>query len=233
MKPSEFYKMRRPEYFSDSKIIDEAVLPREVLAYELSKISTNQKQDEFETLCRRLAEKYITPNLVPQVGPTGGGDGKTDSETYPVSPSISDRWFVPENGWNKDEKWAFAISAKEAWKGKAKGDIKKIVETKRDYTRVYFMTNQLVSSKKKKDAQDEFGKEFDIVIVILDGEWILEHIYNNNITDVAVDSLNLSNAYKSKEKQLGANDSFRLEELEKLEQNISNPDRYFEYDFQL
>lgn len=233
MKPSEFYKMRRPEYFSDSKIIDEAVLPREVLAYELSKISTNQKQDEFETLCRRLAEKFITPNLVPQVGPTGGGDGKTDSETYPVSPLISDRWFVPENGWNKDEKWGFAISAKEAWKGKAKGDIKKIVETKRDYTRVYFMTNQLVSSKKKKDAQDEFGKEFDIEVVILDGEWILEHIYNNNITDVAVDSLNLSNAYKSKEKQLGANDSFRLEELEKLEQNISNPDRYFEYDFQL
>ncbi len=63
--------------------------------------------------------------MIPQVGPTGGGDGKTDSETYPVSPSISDRWFVPENGWNKNEKWAFAISAKEAWKGKAKGDIKK------------------------------------------------------------------------------------------------------------
>lgn len=225
--------MRRPEYFSDSKIINEAVLPREVLAYELSKISTNQKQDEFETLCRRLAEKFITPNLVPQVGPTGGGDGKTDSETYPVSPSISDRWFVPENGWDKDEKWAFAISAKEAWKGKAKGDIKKIVETKRDYTRVYFMTNQLVSSKKKKDAQDEFGKKFDIEVVILDGEWILEHIYNNNITDIAVDSLNLSNAYKSKEIKLGVNDSFRLEELEKLEQNISNPNRYFEYDFQL
>lgn len=225
--------MRRPEYFSDSKIIDEAVLPREVLAYELSKISTNQKQDEFETLCRRLAEKFITPNLVPQVGPTGGGDGKTDSETYPVSPLISDRWFVPENGWNKDEKWGFAISAKKAWKGKAKGDIKKIVETKRDYTRVYFMTNQLVSSKKKKDAQDEFGKKFDIEVVIIDGEWILEHIYNNDITDVAVDSLNLSNTYKSKEKQLGANDSFRLEELEKLEQNITNPDRYFEYDFQL
>ncbi len=225
--------MRRPEYFSDSKIIDEALLPREVLAYELSKISTNQKQDEFETLCRRLAEKYITPNLVPQVGPTGGGDGKTDSETYPVSPSISDRWFIPENGWNKNEKWAFAISAKEAWKGKAKGDIKKIVETKRDYTRVYFMTNQLVSSKKKKDAQDEFGKEFDIEIIILDGEWILEHIYNNNITDVAVDSLNLSNVYRSKEKQLGTNDFHRLKELEKLEQNISNPNRYFEYDFQL
>ncbi len=233
MKPSEFYKIRRPEYFSDSEIISETILPREVLAYELSKISTNQKQDEFETLCRRLAEKFISPNLIPQVGPTGGGDGKTDSETYPVSQSISDRWFVPENGWDKDEKWAFAISAKEAWKGKAKGDIKKIVETKRTYTRVYFMSNQLISSKKKKDAQDDFGREFDIEVFILDGEWIIEHIYNNNIIDVAVDSLNLSSAYKNKEKRLGSNDSFRLKELEKLEQDIVSPDRYFEFDFQL
>ncbi len=233
MKPSEFYKIRRPEYFSDSEIINETVLPREVLAFELSKISTNQKQDEFETLCRRLAEKFITPNLIPQVGPTGGGDGKTDSETYPVSISISDRWFIPENGWEKDEKWAFAISSKEAWKAKAKSDIKKIVDTKRDYTRVYFMTNQLVSSKKKKAAQEEFKKELYIDVIILDGEWVLGKIYNNNLTDIAVDSLNLSSTYKSKEKRLGANDAHRLKELEKLEKDISSPTRYSEYDFQL
>lgn len=191
MTPSEFYKQRRPELFSDSEIITQTTLPREVLAYELSKISTNQKQDEFETLCRRLAEKYISPNLIPQVGPTGGGDGKTDSETYPVSETISNRWFTPENGWDKDENWAFAISAKEEWKGKAKGDVKKIVETNRGYTRVYFMSNQLIPSKKKKDAQDEFIKEFEIDVVILDGEWILEKIYNNNLIDLVVDSLNL------------------------------------------
>jgi len=69
----------------------------------LSKITTNQKESEFETLCRKLIEKTIAPNLIPQVGPTGGGDGKTDSETYPVSEFISERWFVPENGWSKDE----------------------------------------------------------------------------------------------------------------------------------
>ena len=147
---SESYKMRRPEHFSDSEIIYEVQLPKEQLTFELSQISKNQKQDEFETLCRRLAEKLIAPNLIPQVGPTGGGDGKTDSETYPVSNNISDRWFIPENGWNKDEKWAFAISAKEDWKNKVKSDVKKILETKREYTRVYFMTNQTPSSKKKK-----------------------------------------------------------------------------------
>lgn len=233
MRPSEFYKQRRPEFFSDSEIVTQITLPREILAYELSKISTNQKQDEFETLCRRLAEKFISPNLIPQVGPTGGGDGKTDSETYPVSESISNRWFTPENGWNKDENWAFAISAKEGWKGKAKNDIKKIIESKRGYTRVYFISNQLISNKKKKDAQDEFIKEFKIDVVILDGEWILEKIYNNNLIDLVVDSLNLSSIYKNKETKLGINDTRRLEELKELEENINDTNRYSEYDFQL
>jgi len=231
MTPSEFYKQRRPELFSDSEIVNQVTLPREVLAYELSRISTNQKQDEFETLCRRLAEKFIAPNLIPQVGPTGGGDGKTDSETYPVSQDISERWFTPENGWDKNENWAFAMSAKEVWKGKAKSDVKKIVETMRGYTRVYFMSNQLISSKKKKDAQDEFIKEFEIDVVILDGEWILEKIYGNNLINLVVDALNLSDSFKSAIR-LGSNDTARLKELEELEKKINNPAMYSEFDFQ-
>ena len=74
--PSQFYRNRRPEYFSDSKIVAKVVLPREQLDFELSQISTNLKHDSFATLCRKLAEKLISPNLIPQVGPTGGGDGK-------------------------------------------------------------------------------------------------------------------------------------------------------------
>jgi hypothetical protein len=101
---SDLYRMVRPECFSDTEVTYEAVLTKEHFAYELSRITTNQKQDEFEVLCRKLAERFITPNLIPQVGPTGGGDGKTDFETYPVSSNIHERWFVPENGWNKDEK---------------------------------------------------------------------------------------------------------------------------------
>ena len=231
--PSEFYKIIRPEYFSDSEIIYEVKLPKEQLAFELSQISKNQKQDEFENLCIKLAEKFITPNLIPQVGPTGGGDGKTDSETYPVSTDISDRWFIPENGWDKDEKWAFAISAKKDWKNKAKGDVKKILGTKREYTRIYFITNQTPSSKKKKEAQDKFKKEFGIDVIILDGEWILEKVYNSDLLDLVVDSLNLSDVYKNKKTTLGQNDAPRIKKLAEVEEKINNPNRYFEHDYQL
>src|SRR5690554_3508652 len=230
--PSEFYRMRRPEYFSDSEVTYDVVLTREVLAYELEKISTNQKQDLFEGFCRRIAEKVIAPNLIPQTGPTGGGDGKTDAETFPVSEEISDRWFIPENGWNKDEKWAFAISAKKVWKPKAESDIKNILLTEREYTRVYFMSNQTISSKQRKDAQDKFIEKYEVDIVILDGVWLLEEVFKNNFIDIAVDSLNLSNVYKNRTVVNGANDIQRIKLLEELEEKIQNPNRYSEFDYQ-
>jgi len=233
LSPSEFYRKLRPENFSDSEISTLHELPKEVLAFELDNITKNQKENQFETLARKLAEKLITPNLIPQVGPTGGGDGKTDSETYPVSTSISDRWFIPNNGWDKDEKWAFAISAKKTWKSKLKSDIINILGTERNYTRIYFITNQTPSSKKKKDAQDEFIKQFNIDIVILDGVWILENVYTSNLINLVVDSLNLSEIYRRDEKSLGSNDLRREKKLAEIEENISNPNRYFEYDFQL
>ena len=233
LSPSEFYRMIRPENFSDSEIVESYTLTEELLAFELSKITQNQKENQFEVLARKMAEKLVAPNLIPQVGPTGGGDGKTDSETYPVSSSISDRWFIPENGWNKDEKWAIAISAKATWKSKLKSDIKSILSTKREYTRIYFITNQTPSSKKKKDAQDEFIKEFKIDVVILDGVWILENTFSQNLVNLVVESLNLSNIYLQSDKTLGANDSRREKELSELEQNIRDTNRYSDYDFQL
>jgi hypothetical protein len=230
LSPSEFYRAIRPENFSDSEISYDVVLPKEQLEFELSKITANQKEAEFETLCRRIIEKTIAPNLIPQVGPTGGGDGKTDSETYSVSEYISDRWFIPENGWNKNEKWAFAFSAKQDWKPKATSDVGKILQTNRDYTKIYFVTNQTPSSKQKKDFQDKYK---NIEITILDGKWIIEKIYNDNLIDIAVDSLNLSDVYKKKKIIVGKNDIEKNKRLEKLERNITNSNRYFEYDFQL
>ena len=232
-RPSEFYRLRRPEYFSDSETIYTVELPREQLALELSQITTNQKQDEFETLCRRLSEKLITPNLIPQVGPTGGGDGKTDSETYPVSSDISDRWFVPENGWKKDEKWAFAFSAKKTWKSKVEQDVEKIIGTNREYSKIYFITNQTPSSKKKKDTQDGLKEKFGIEVVILDGIWILEKVYDNKLIDIVVDSLNLSEVFKDKKIVVGSNDAERNKILRELEEKVQNPNRYSEFDFQL
>lgn len=231
--PSEFYRGLRPEYFSDSNITYSHKLTKELLAFELDRITTTQREAEFETLCRRLSEKLIAPNLIPQVGPTGGGDGKTDSETFEVSELIANRWFIPENGWERNEKWAFAFSAKKAWKPKVKDDVKKIIDTKRDYTKVYFITNQSVSSKEKRATEDWLKEKHSIEVSILDAVWITESIITNGYYDLIVDSLNLSNEYAQREMVVGPNDARRQAKLDELEQGISNSNRYYEYDFQL
>lgn len=231
--PSEFYKRIRPEFFSDSEVVYKLELTREVLEFELSKISKDQKQDLFESLCRRLAEIHISPNLIPQVGPTGGGDGKTDSETYPVSEYLSNRWFISNQGWDKGEKWAFAISAKADWRGKVNSDVKKIVDTKRGYNHIYFFTNQTPSSKKKADVIQKIKDKYSICLTIIDREWLLEKIYSNDHIELVVTSLNLSNTYLSKETTIGAIDKERQKRIEELEKNILDTQRYFEYDLQL
>lgn len=230
--PSEFYRQIRPEYFSDSKIVSKTVLPREQLDYEISRISVNQKHDSFEDLCRKLAEKLISPNLIPQVGPTGGGDGKTDSETYSVSNFISDRWYVSDSKWNENENWAFAISAKTDWKPKVKSDVKKIIDTNRGYTKIFFFSNQKISSKNKKEVQDQTKNDYDVELIILDAEWILEKVYSNQLLNVVIESLNLSRTYLE-EKVIGSRDAERLKNLEDLENQINSPNRFFEIDFQL
>src|SRR5690349_13420504 len=92
-RPSEFMRARRPELFSDSKVIGEPRLSPEVFEYHLDTLTSRKQETEFEHFCRRLAEKEICPNILPQTGPTGGGDSKVDAETYPVSDAISLRWY--------------------------------------------------------------------------------------------------------------------------------------------
>jgi hypothetical protein len=222
MNPNDFYKSIRPEYFSDSEVIFETELSREVLEHELNYISTNQKQDQFERLARLLCEKYIYPNLIPQVGPTGGGDGKTDSETYPVSISISERWYINNKDFDGDQKWAFAISSKKDWNSKLKADVKSIISTDRRYSKIFFLSNQKIPSKKKKDIQDSLNQQYNVEVTILDGQWIEDKIINDKLFDLIVDTLGLANIYKSKQIIRGSRDNERLDEANLLEKRIAN-----------
>jgi hypothetical protein len=89
---------------------------------------TRRKQEiEFEHFCRRLSEKEICPNLLPQTGSTGGGDSKVDTETYPVSDEISLRWYEGKGREASQERWAFAFSTKKDWRSKVRSDVEKII----------------------------------------------------------------------------------------------------------
>lgn len=133
----------------------------------------------------------MTPNLRPQTGPTGGGDGKVDSETYEVSVDTSSRWVVT-SGNKPDELWAIAISCKKDWKGKIKRDVKNIIGTNRGYPHVKFFTNQPVPSKQRFDCETSLRDEFGIDVKIFDASWLRQSVFDNDNIDIAVDELNFS-----------------------------------------
>ncbi|WP_128915040.1 hypothetical protein [Granulicella sibirica] len=160
--PRDFLRARRPEAFSDSWSEQESHLDRSLLEYHLDTITNRSQEVSFEEFARALAEKEVCPNLVPQTGPTGGGDSKADTETYPVADSLSLHWFVGVGRESAAERWAFAASAKKAWGQKVRADVASIAGTGRGYTKIFFISSRYIRSKDRAAAEDELSEKYGI-----------------------------------------------------------------------
>ncbi|MGF7144737.1 hypothetical protein HNQ56_003169 [Anaerotaenia torta] len=136
-KAYEFYKHNHPDQFSDSEIIRAAKLDKTFLDYYLNTLTSRGEEKKFEVFCRRIAEKEICPNLIPQTGPTA-----------------------------IQERWTFAFSAKQEWKSKLYSDIEKITEVNcqpgRGYTKIYFMSNQFISDRNRAKAEDDLRQKYNM-----------------------------------------------------------------------
>jgi len=232
-RPSEYMRARRPELFSDSKIIEEPLLSREVLEYQLDTLTSRKQEYEFEHFSRRLAEKELCPNLLPQTGPTGGGDSKTDTETYPVADDISLRWYEGIGRKAAQERWAFAISAIKEWKRKVRSDVDKIVRTERGYRIIYFISNQFIRDKDRATEEDTLSKKHNIRVCILDRNWIMKCIFEHGRQGLAIETLCLTQYEKQSHPSLGPQDTLKQAELQELENNIDDVDRYKGVEYQL
>ncbi|MEA3277553.1 MAG: hypothetical protein U9Q81_20170 [Pseudomonadota bacterium] len=194
-----------------------------------------QRKEEylFENFCRQLAQKEICPNLIPQTGPTGGGDSKVDSETYPVAERVADRWYIGEPDRAARERWAFAFSAKKKWRPKVADDVRKIVQTERGYTCIYFMTNQAVSDRNRANIEDTLTREWKVPIRLLDRTWIVDTVIRNSRWDLVFQTLDLDQPPARSRSLPGPLDAERLLDLENLDRKIADPTRYPDSDYQL
>ena len=177
----EFLKHRRPNEFSSSNVIEVGELDRVQLEYYLTTLNTRSQELEFETFAKKLCEKIICPNLLEQTGPVAGGDGKTDTQTFPVSEQNHLLWYTGSNNNSHKERWAFAVSTQKTWKAKCQKDVKKIIETDRDYVKVFCISNQSIKSNQRSQLEDDLTKEFSIDVRILDLSWILDEIFKNKL----------------------------------------------------
>lgn len=230
--PKELMRARHPDLFSDSEVEASPVLPKAVFEYHLDTLTSRKQEYEFEHFCRKLAEREVCPNLRVQTGPTGGGDSKVDSETYPVAEEISERWWVGEPS-GGSERWAFAFSAKKAWKPKVRADVASVVSTGRDYKRIYFFTNQFVSDKDRAKLEDELSKSAGLPIHIVDRSWIVASVYERGNLGVAISALGIDSGGVETRRRLGPLDTSRLAELNELDLQIADQTRYNGARFQL
>ncbi|MDA3217303.1 hypothetical protein [Pseudomonas aeruginosa] len=180
MKPSyrEFMRARRPELYSDTLHVEVGEMDRRQFEFHLDFLTSRKEETAFENFARVLGEKELCPNLIPQTGPTGGGDSKVDTETYPVAPAIATLWYegIPASA---SQRWGFAISAKADWKPKVRSDVAKIVATGRPYTLIYFISNQAIKDKDRADMEDALTASHGVQVRILDRNWIIEKVVRN------------------------------------------------------
>jgi len=221
LSPKAFLKARRPERFSDSRIKQSDDVDRSQLEYHIATITSRSQEKDFEHFARRLAEREICPNLRPQTGPTGGGDSKVDSETYPVAEQLTLTWYSGVGSEASRERWAFAFSAKEDWSAKLRSDIKKIVSTGRGYKKAFFVTSQAVPDRRRAAAEDRLSTQHGLDVRILDRTWILDRVFSNHHEAIAIDELHVS-AIRRSDVLRGPRDTQREEDLADTEKRIAD-----------
>jgi hypothetical protein len=216
--PKEFMKSRRPSRFSDSKIIKKSKLNRSILEYHLGTLTSRKQEYEFEEFARKLCQFEICPGLRPQTGPTGGGDGKVDSETTSKSRSLA---ILCYTGIEKptNEKWSFAFSAKKDWVTKVKSDVKNISETDRNYKKIFFITNQYAKASKRSEVEDQLSKQYGIEVIIQDKTWVLDKIFGNKREKLAIDELGLGSDI-GEEIEVGPLDFQKDKKLDEINKSI-------------
>ncbi len=218
-KPSDLYRIMHPDLFSDSHIEREKI-DRDQFKYILSRLSTDMRQDAFEELTRRCVIKLITPNIIPQTGPMGGGDAKADFITYPVKDEVSAIWTVSDGGCKGDDVWAFAVSTTERWSQKMDRDVEKIVENISNCTRIYFCTNQIVSSRNREQKRQKYlNGKWNKETYILDQNWFMQAVYDQGCYNDAIDALGLGEQLKEVIVK-GPNDIEREKRLSEIEAGL-------------
>lgn len=218
--PKQFLKRRRPERFSDTVTGEVPVLDRALLEYHLDTLTSRSQELLFESFAKALLEKTVCPNLLTHTGPSGGGDSKVDSETFPVAKSLALSWYVgdPEAA---SERWAFAFSANKKWRPKLIDDIAKIVQTARGYAKAFFVSSQFIRDKARAEAEDTLKKEHGIEVHIFDRSWILDQIYTNRLENLAISTLGIQ-VSSATQVRTGPRDTARQQRFEEVEKEIAD-----------
>ena len=229
--PGAFLRARRPERFSDSVEVNHPYSIARMLEYHLHTLTNRSQETDFQHFAKHLAERELCPNLLPQTGPTGGGDSKVDAETYPVADDLSFVWYVGIGREAASERWAFAFSAKKDWRAKVHSDIDKIAQTGRGYAKAFFVTNQYVPDRSRAEVEDELRQKHGLDVRILDRTWILDKVFGGRHEQMTIQDLDIQTSARTQVKK-GPHDLEREQDLEEIETRIKAASQDGQFGFQ-
>lgn len=222
--PSLFMREMRPELYSDTIDRPLYVLDRAMLEFQLETMTARNEHQRFEIFCRKLCQRVICPHIRPQSGPEGGGDGKTDADTFPVAEAIADLGYVGSPGPDRDD-WGFAFSAMKDWKRKVVKDVAGIAGTSRKLERVYFVTSQPARAADRARIEAELEAAHGMPVKILDRAWIVEEVIDRERKDIAHDYLGVGQVV-SDPMRMGPEDYSRRRRLEDVERALADPSSF-------
>ena len=232
--PSAFMRGRKPALYSDSLYESTAPMSKEEFEYRLQTITARSEEAQFQRFIHALLEVEVCPNLIPQTGPTGGGDSKVDSETYAVSDAIAERWWSGQARQATSEQWAFAISAMQDWRKKARQDVDNVLASGRTYQLIHYVTNQFVKDKDRAQAEKDLTRRAgNIPVRIFDRTWIVQAVYDHNHWPIAQRELSLPAARRASAGSIGPLDADRARQLAVIEAEIADPQRFANSPMQL
>ena len=203
--PNEIHRARRPERFSDTVRQDTPILERPVLEHQIATLNRRGLELAFENFAKQICEKIVCPNLIAQTGPVAGGDGKTDTQTFTVSEQTKLLWYEGVNASSHKERWAFAVSTQKDWRAKCRSDARKISKTERDYTNVFFVTNQFAKASLRSELEDSLQAELGLRVEVFDISWLLDQTLKNGLESLAIETLSIGVKW-SQTVKLGPND---------------------------
>lgn len=224
LSPAAFMRRHRPELYSDTIDRPLYVLDRSMLEFQLETLTTRNEHLKFEIFCRKLCARALCPDIRPQSGPEGGGDGKVDADTYPVAEAISERYYRG-NEKPEGETWGFAFSAKKDWKQKVVSDVRGIAGSGRHFDLIYFVTNQPARAADRSRIEAELGAAHGMTVRILDRAWIAEEVIDKERKDLAYDYLGVGQVV-SDPMRLGPEDYSRRHRLEAIERALADPESF-------
>lgn len=153
------------------------------IGYLLHSLNRENGGFRFEALATDLVHATYASNIVPATGPIGPGDRGEDGRSHaPYLLDSADMFRIWRSAAQAPDRTFFAFSIDVDWKNKLSSDVDKIVSNRLGAEKIVFVTNQLIPTRDRQNAQSKVQEQYGIPTEILDGNWIALHLEGAHYT---------------------------------------------------